>query len=543
MWAKFSKALTHLIVGCALLVDSPIKAQYDYPMGCELDTISSELIITTTDMPSRGGMPARFSLKNWAPSVKRQKLPNCTSWATAYAAMTISKSIEVGKKVSPFSPLCLFNRYKVQHSRPHCDTRRGSAISTSLEILKEKGCELYSDHPTCRNESSYKLFKSKIFNYERLSIDIYTIKNRISKYQPVVIAFKSHRSSRTNRLASWANESNHMGGVWNGRSQSWLVSGGHAMCIVGYDDTKYGGAFEIMNSWGKEWGNQGFIWVRYDDFKKVCQEAYAVIPSTVSAKKINRNDGRMVIQPKRKKLIKPKPIPKPNPVIRKKERVKLSFGVYGEKVKFINSCRVPIYLAVSQNFGGDWNTLGWYKIGHNESKIIEISRRKINDFFWMASNIENKLYWHDRYLDNSNTFCLNLHEKFDFDNSKYSENMRSEQCNNQMGFIGISPPKGSVQIIQEIGCSELRSRGGGVELQPLIIESINNEEISSSDYYTAPMLFDKYTGHVIQPNLNGNYEFYLKESETIKKVSIPSTDWLKYRDKLIYSSKQNASYK
>jgi len=35
----------------------------------------------------------------------------------------------------------------------------------------------------------------------------------------------------------------------------------------------------------------------------------------------------------------------------------------------------------------------------------------------------------------------------------------------------------------------------------------------------------------------------LKESETIKKVSIPSTDWLKYRDKLIYSSKQNASYK
>lgn len=42
--------------------------------------------------------------------------------------------------------------------------------------------------------------------------------------------------------------------------------GGHAVCVVGYDDTKFGGAFEILNTWGKEWGTQGFTWIRYKDF-------------------------------------------------------------------------------------------------------------------------------------------------------------------------------------------------------------------------------------------------------------------------------------
>ena len=36
----------------------------------------------------------------------------------------------------------------------------------------------------------------------------------------------------------------------------------HAMCIVGYDDTRK--AFLLMNSWGDWWGQQGYCWVHYD---------------------------------------------------------------------------------------------------------------------------------------------------------------------------------------------------------------------------------------------------------------------------------------
>ncbi len=58
------------------------------------------------------------------------------------------------------------------------------------------------------------------------------------------------------------------------------TSGGHAMTIVGYDDTVWvdlnnngvvddgeKGAFKVANSWGNTWANSGFIWVSYDALK------------------------------------------------------------------------------------------------------------------------------------------------------------------------------------------------------------------------------------------------------------------------------------
>ena len=44
---------------------------------------------------------------------------------------------------------------------------------------------------------------------------------------------------------------------------------GHAMLIIGYDDSINGGSFLILNSWGSkemEWADNGKLWVRYSDF-------------------------------------------------------------------------------------------------------------------------------------------------------------------------------------------------------------------------------------------------------------------------------------
>jgi hypothetical protein len=43
---------------------------------------------------------------------------------------------------------------------------------------------------------------------------------------------------------------------------------GHSLIAVGYDDLKYGGSIEIMNSWGEAWGNKGFARVKYKDYLK-----------------------------------------------------------------------------------------------------------------------------------------------------------------------------------------------------------------------------------------------------------------------------------
>ena len=64
------------------------------------------------------------------------------------------------------------------------------------------------------------------------------------------------------------------GDTWDGIVDD--VRGGHALSLIGYDDNKEGGCFEIINSWGKEWGDKGRIWVKYSDFDKIVDEVYEV---------------------------------------------------------------------------------------------------------------------------------------------------------------------------------------------------------------------------------------------------------------------------
>ena len=63
-----------------------------------------------------------------------------------------------------------------------------------------------------------------------------------------------------------------------------LLSGGHGMTIVGYNDVLWTdingnntvepgekGAFKVANSWGTGYGNAGFIWIAYDAFRTTSQ--------------------------------------------------------------------------------------------------------------------------------------------------------------------------------------------------------------------------------------------------------------------------------
>ena len=54
---------------------------------------------------------------------------------------------------------------------------------------------------------------------------------------------------------------------------------GHAMVVVGYNH--FNKEFELMNSWGPDWGDGGFIKVKYDDFLKRCIIAYQITMAEV----------------------------------------------------------------------------------------------------------------------------------------------------------------------------------------------------------------------------------------------------------------------
>jgi hypothetical protein len=66
------------------------------------------------------------------------------------------------------------------------------------------------------------------------------------------------------------------------------VLGYHAVCVVGYDDSRQ--AFRFVNSWGAGWGDGGFAWLSYRFVDACLTEAWCMTPMVNT--KIGGNDER-----------------------------------------------------------------------------------------------------------------------------------------------------------------------------------------------------------------------------------------------------------
>jgi hypothetical protein len=84
--------------------------------------------------------------------------------------------------------------------------------------------------------------------------------------------------------------------VWRPSESPYGNYGGHAMCVVGYDDNRHGGAFEIQNSWGTDWGNDGYIWISYKDFVAFVNQAYEMIENLAMYKDAARYAASIEIE-------------------------------------------------------------------------------------------------------------------------------------------------------------------------------------------------------------------------------------------------------
>jgi len=58
---------------------------------------------------------------------------------------------------------------------------------------------------------------------------------------------------------------------------------GHAVTVIGYNDSVNGGSFRVLNSWGEGWGKDGTTWIRYKDFDRITYYAFDLIDSPADA--------------------------------------------------------------------------------------------------------------------------------------------------------------------------------------------------------------------------------------------------------------------
>lgn len=204
------------------------------------------------------------------PPVKNQgNQGSCSAWAVSYYLMGYLKHeaeqtsyYKKGGNIDNSvlcSPAYTFNQVKESDRDDDCS---GSGAIQHLTKLKSQGvCSLNempyiaSDCSTLPTENQIALAaKNKISQYFKINRDnIQLLKTVIALGKPLVFAISSN--SELKKLKSPY--------IWTPGD----TGSGHSVTMCGYSDSLE--QFRIINSWGSNWGNNGFFDMTYNGFRSL----------------------------------------------------------------------------------------------------------------------------------------------------------------------------------------------------------------------------------------------------------------------------------
>lgn len=217
------------------------------------------------------------------PAGDQGKQGSCVSWALgynlfsyyerAYAGLQdygITQGIPDPRKV--YSPAFIYNYLKQQVIPTDC--QRGIFFKDAFHTIMDKGNCQWADFPYHSVQDGCKggvttasiegASKHKGYRFQRITKSAYDFKVQVQSGYPVIIGvYTSERLYDDGKQADAGRKF-----IWNpAQRDKWEY---HAMLVVGYDQ-QY---FKLMNSWGADWGNKGFVWIPYKKLLDRTVEAY-----------------------------------------------------------------------------------------------------------------------------------------------------------------------------------------------------------------------------------------------------------------------------
>lgn len=197
---------------------------------------------------------------------------SCTGWAWAYYCLThqVAAANDFWDTTIPshqFSPAFVYNQINY-------GTDSGSYFSDASNLLCDFGCATMNtmsydqdDWVTWPSEAAYYeamryRITSEAWDSLYTNSDLEVLKSYLAAGNTVVTGIYTRTAFYSFNAANNIYTTSHASGE---------LGGGHAVCLVGYDDNKATtdgpGAFLLVNSWGSGWGNNGLWWMSYEAIK------------------------------------------------------------------------------------------------------------------------------------------------------------------------------------------------------------------------------------------------------------------------------------
>lgn len=222
--------------------------------------------------PKKKKLPKKVNIKAKFSPVYEQNCGCCTTCASLAC-----DDYYYHGSAKPWVPSWKFTYYLQRKKQGDKDLSKdgGSIILYGLQCIKKYGAcssKVWSNDEPLDKKPSKEAYENGLKGHEvtkYYAISSFTqLREALAKKYPVAISMnwvKSSYDPETFILDSWTKE------------EAKQHHSGHAVVIVGYDDTKK--LVEIRNSWGADWGNNGYIYMTYDMFKISAHytDAYAVV--------------------------------------------------------------------------------------------------------------------------------------------------------------------------------------------------------------------------------------------------------------------------
>ena len=200
-----------------------------------------------------------LSAVSFMPSVMNQgPLGSCTSQAIANCYLFVHR--KEGKVEPDFIPSRLFIYFNERSMEGTIDQDAGAVIRDGFKSINQFGVcheslcpylvESFTQRPS--NEAFSDALNYQALVYKRIENTLTEMKGCLTEGYPFVVGITIYEAFEGQDVA-------HTGIVPMPAGQ---CLGGHAVLVVGYDDTKQ--QFKVMNSWGEEWGDHGYFYLPYD---------------------------------------------------------------------------------------------------------------------------------------------------------------------------------------------------------------------------------------------------------------------------------------